>query len=61
MTIDAPIPATAAEIAAIRRDFELLAADIRKTFEEAGALAKSSLNVRVPPAPLGLASVTIRK
>src|SRR5580658_5170395 len=32
-----------AEIAAIRRDFELLAADIRKAFEEAGALAKAEL------------------
>ena len=32
-----------AEIAAIRRDFELLAADIRKAFEEAGAVAKAEL------------------
>jgi hypothetical protein len=32
-----------AEIAAIRRDFELLAADIRKAFEEAGTLAKAEL------------------
>jgi hypothetical protein len=32
-----------AEIAAIRRDFELLAADVRKAFEEAGALAKAEL------------------
>jgi hypothetical protein len=32
-----------AEIAAIRRDFELLAADIRKAFEEAGAMAKAEL------------------
>jgi hypothetical protein len=32
-----------AEIAEIRRDFELLAADIRKAFEEAAALAKAEL------------------
>jgi len=32
-----------AEVAAIRRDFELLAADIRKAFEEAAALAKAEL------------------
>src|ERR1700731_2821167 len=32
-----------AEIAAIRRDFELLAADIRKAFEEAAVLAKAEL------------------
>jgi hypothetical protein len=32
-----------AEIAAIRRDFELLAADIRKAFEEAAELAKAEL------------------
>jgi len=32
-----------AEIAGVRRDLELLAADVRKTFEEAAALAKAEL------------------
>jgi hypothetical protein len=32
-----------AEIAAIRRDFTLLAADIRKAFEEAAVLVKAEL------------------